>query len=487
MAAAARAVLYALVFLPAAFGFVYVALYGVNVPYFDTWTMVPLFEKLHEGQLTLSDLFEQFNEHRILVPRIVVLLLGSATAFNDVAVMYLTQISLLATLVVLLLAFRRTVSRSPLLFLPVPFLIFSLGQSWNMLQSFQIALVFAQTFGVLAFYLLYLCRDRRGRWPACSGAVGSGIIASFSAAPGILVWPVGLVQLLLLPIDKATKTRLAGAWGISGAVGLSLYFVGYETSGGRSSLYVLDHPLEAAEFLARMLGGSLFWQKNLESWQENIPYVTGIFLTCLALMGSLSVLRRQRLGECSFWMALVLFSFLVLAATALARGAGEEALNPKYVTYSVLAVAGVYAILVRLLSENRTPLISTPLVTLTALVAASIPVSYIGGVERGEDNRTNKEEAAFVLATHETQPDDVLQRLLRPNPDARRELISTLEALEYSVFSSPRPRVLPPPLSELSPARPEERLRVGLQLAAENPDGPWMQGRRIKREVFTSP
>jgi hypothetical protein len=199
-----------LVLLPVALGFTYVRLFGVDVPHYDTWSMVPLFEKLSSGTLTVRDLFIQHNEHRIFFPRIAMLLLGTVTAFNNVAKMYLIQCCLLATLIALLLAFRSSIRANLHFFVPIPFLVFTWGQIWNMLQAFQITLVFAQTFSVLTFYLLYLSGYERLRKFAFPGALSTGTVASFSAAPGLLVWPVGLLQLLILPIRRSVKRLVAG-------------------------------------------------------------------------------------------------------------------------------------------------------------------------------------------------------------------------------------------------------------------------------------
>ncbi len=423
-------------------------LFGVDVPHYDTWSMVPFFEKLSSGTLTVEDLFTQHNEHRIFFPRIAMLLLGTVTAFDNVAIMYLIQCCLLAALIALMLAFRSSIKANLFLFVPIPFLVFTWGQIWNMLQAFQITLVFAQTFGVLAFYLLYLSRYERLRKFAFPGALGSGTVASFSAAPGLLVWPVGFLQLLVLPVGKSAKRFLAGAWGLVGVAEWTVYFRGYERPDHMSPRYLSDHPLTWVEFFLTTLGASLFRQ-------QTFALIVGLLLACLVAVSLFFIYESGKLGECSFWIALLSFSFLVLASTTLARGGSgiEDALDPKYVTFSVLAVISAYAMLVRLTFEQRKPLIVISLGVLTMLVVSSIPVSYVEGINKGKRLERAKERAMFVLATYESQPDEVLKKFFRKNPETSRARASTLETLGYSVFSEPRPRVLPPPLSALSPVQ----------------------------------
>ena len=433
---------------PVALGFLYVRLFGVDVPHYDSWSMVPLFEKLSSGTLTMEDLFSQHNEHRIFFPRVAMLLFGTATAFDNVAVMYLIQGCLVVTLVALLLAFRGSVTTKPLYFVPIPFLVFTWGQVWNMLQAFQITLIFAQTFSVLAFFLLYASRRGGLGTFAFPGALLSGAVASFSAAPGLLVWPVGFLQILTLPAQRRAKALLAGAWGVAGVAAWVLYFRGYDQPDNMSSRYEFGDLLASSAFFLSTLGSALFREQGL-------ALVVGAVLASLLAASLFFVYRGRRLGESSFWIAILSFSLLTLASTTLARGGAGigDATNPKYVTFSVLAVIGAYAMLVSSTFEHRRLVTAVSLGVLALLVAASIPFSYALGFERGVSLERSKERAALVLATYESQPDEVLVEYFRNRPDVSRERASVLQRLGYSVFSEPRPRALPPALSTLSPVR----------------------------------
>src|SRR3954471_24168411 len=101
LANAVKGVPYLLILLPACCGFLYVYTFGVNVVAGDEWAVVPLFEKLYAGELSLSDLLAQHNEHRIFFPRIAMLSLGVITQWNVIAEMYLTEICFLVTLLIL--------------------------------------------------------------------------------------------------------------------------------------------------------------------------------------------------------------------------------------------------------------------------------------------------------------------------------------------------------------------------------------------------
>ena len=201
-----------MILLPAVLALLYVRAFGVSVVYFDAWSVVRLFDKWSSGTLSLLDLLEQHNEHRMFFPKGFELLLGWITVYNNVVEMYvkmyLIQICFLATLIILLLAFKDNVRAWLFIFAPVAFLIFSFRQYENMLFGFQINFAFTQTFGVLALFLLYVLGHGRLQKLAFVAALGSGTIASFSTAQGLFVWPAGLLQLFLSPVEKRTKRVL---------------------------------------------------------------------------------------------------------------------------------------------------------------------------------------------------------------------------------------------------------------------------------------
>src|SRR5919112_2596287 len=205
-----------LVLIPAALPYLYVRAFGVNVVFADAWDMVLVFHKFFSGRLTFADLYAQHNEHRMFFLKGAELLLGLLTRYNNVAEMYVVVSCFLITAVVLLLAFRREIGLPLIFFVPVALLIFSFRQYENMLFGFQINFAFTQTFGVLALFLLYVSgRKRFGKF-AFVAALVSGTVATFSNAQGLLVWPVGLLQLLIGPLEKPTKRWLLGAWSLVG-------------------------------------------------------------------------------------------------------------------------------------------------------------------------------------------------------------------------------------------------------------------------------
>lgn len=353
--------------------------------------------------------------------------------------MYLTLTCFFLPLIGLLLVFRDDVvakasssAAALFLFVPIAFVVFSLRQYENMLSGFQVAFGLVQAFSVLALCLLYFSRHEGLRKFTFPAALGSGTVATFSGAQGLFVWPVGLLQLLLSPVEKPTKKWLIGAWSLIGLGEWIVYFVGYTSSGPSSLDYVPERPAVVAEYFLTSLGSALFWQ-------QAPAFFVGLLLVCLAAAGLVLVYRDGKLGENSFWVALLSFSFLTLASVALGRS-GEygvaQALQSKYTSFSLLAVIGAYAVFVKLMLERRSYLTAGLLGVLSASILLSVPVHYLSGIAAGRDIEAEREELAYVLSTYESQPDEALEEI-RHNPDWVRKQARMLERRDYNVFSEP--------------------------------------------------
>lgn len=96
----------------------------------------------------------------------------------------------------------------------------------------------------------------------------------------------------------------------------------------------------------------------------------------------------------------------------------------------------VYAITVKLWSERRSHLTTALLGVSLATISLSIPVSYWNGINLGREVERFREEAAFILSTYESQPDELLETLHR-RPGTVECRTPILEELGYNVFSNP--------------------------------------------------
>ena len=60
--------------IPVGLYLLYVFHYAVNVPYSDDWNMIPTVELALRGHLGMRDLWSQYGDTRLLVPRLVFVL-----------------------------------------------------------------------------------------------------------------------------------------------------------------------------------------------------------------------------------------------------------------------------------------------------------------------------------------------------------------------------------------------------------------------------
>ena len=81
---------------------------AVNVPFTDDWDTMSTFAHWRDGTLAVSDLWEQHSEHRIVILRILVWLVGIASDFNVVVEMFVGFAFAVVTFVLV----RRLLNRS---------------------------------------------------------------------------------------------------------------------------------------------------------------------------------------------------------------------------------------------------------------------------------------------------------------------------------------------------------------------------------------
>lgn len=418
----------------------YVHSFGVNVFFADEWDLVPLLRESHAGTLGATDLFARHNEHIYLFPWGLMLLLGPMTNYDTVPFMYAVQFCFLLTSIVLLLAFSQDAkdrSRAYfLLFLPVPFLVFTLRQYENMLWGNQVSFGLAQSFSVLALYALHASfgTGLAKRAGVFSAAVLCATVATFSAAQGLMVWPAGLLVLIVSSLNRMAKGVLAASWALLGLVEWILYSAGYDKPKGVPSvLYAVGHPLEGLRYFATLLGSALFWNDAFAFW-------VGLMLLFFTAIGLLMLAKRHELAGSSFWVSLLAFSFLSMALITAGRsGFPDEAFfaqptASRYATFSVPAVAALYALFVKLVWQRKSTVASAVFGVVLVLVLVSVPISYQKGLASGELTKVSRKHAASVIIDYRSQPASALL-IFGWDPQRVRRYARILDRLDQSVFA----------------------------------------------------
>ncbi len=435
------AIIVFLLALPPIIALIFIKTYGVNVCYWDQWEMVPLFDKLHTGHLTFMDLFAQHNEHRILFPRIVMLLLGVITHYNNLAEMYFSWflLCLIAYLLFRIYVGPFGATKTALIkFIPIVWLVFSLRQWENLLWGFQIQFFMVVLFFILAVYLLATSKTIGLR---LAGSVLSAIICTFSLSNGLLVWPIGLIQILLSRRAPGNKSvypyrKKLFIWCLTGILAFVAYFIGYTKPSGHPSLfYFLQHPADAAGYFLAALGNPL---------ASDFFTMAGIGIIMAALyifiiIHIITDIKRKSISKLDIGLSvpLLLFGLCTIVLLDLGRsgfGPGQAA-SSRYSTLIVLAIIGPYLIILQLKSncEKLKPFFTGLIISLFTL-GVFVPYAHAITID-GKTIQDSRNLGAYYLVNFETQSDENLKKLY-PDPQLVRERAEMLKKYKLNVFSS---------------------------------------------------
>lgn len=307
----------------------------VDVPYGDQWELPTDIRQVHTEGPDASELWRQHNEHRIVFPRLAMLLLAWPTEFDSRAQMSLSLVLAAATLLAVVLLLRRTFAEMPRAVViatatVTAAVLFSPMQYENWLWGFQISW-FMNVLGVVAAttVLTLWPRDRRPIEPVLV-AIACVVLAQYSLASGTLAW-ICLTPLLLL---DPRHRRLLPVWGAAAVVSTTAYFLGYSKPAGHPPLSeVFAHPLEGVRYVCLFLGRTVFADRDLG------VAVGALLLTCFAGLCVVIGFRRRALWPpAAPWICIAAYVLCSAAGAATSRagfGIGQAAAS-RYTTISLL-------------------------------------------------------------------------------------------------------------------------------------------------------
>jgi hypothetical protein len=247
----------------------YLDRYAVNSFVDDDWSVVPLVHGALHGRLTLSLLWSQHNESRIVVGNVVDVLFGYADRLDVRAITFFSAVVFIASYIGLLALFRKYTSR-PLT--PIPVLVisvvwFSLADYQNALWAFQVSWYLTVFFFVMMLCALLLPEDRRPLW--FTAAVFLALAASLSTVQGFLSWPVGAICLVWPAWSRRIVTPMT-IWLGAMIVTVGVYVHGYTFSEGNTCFapsqctasFEMHHPQTVLEFFFALIGNVIPGQTN---------------------------------------------------------------------------------------------------------------------------------------------------------------------------------------------------------------------------------
>ncbi len=456
------------ILVPMAMGFLFVYIYGTNICWEDQISSVgPLFAKWYDGSLGFADFWRQNNEHRHFVPTLAMFGLGVLTKWNTLAEMYLIQCTFAAALGINIYAYFRQHGwqRSQWTAVPIAFLVFSLRQNQNMLEGYQFGFVSTAVEAMAAFLCLHLMQDGERLLAKFLAALAFATLATFSAAQGLLTWPVGLLQLLVLPVSQRAKGIFSVVWLATSAVEAAVYFWNFARPG-----YLPDKTFTIDYFLA-YIGAALIPARM-------IAIIAGGAVLVLVLAATTYCLVSRGAQRNSYWLALIAFGLAIALETTLGRsGFGSvQALSSRYATFSIVPVIGAYGILSALRFQGRSRVISASWYCLLGLILVGVTLSMLDGYQVGTSLRKTEEYHVFVFRTYDTQPDDALRREAGPTGPEIRPILDFLKGRRWNVFADDaavRSYSLPPnlPTAQISAIAPLPDFGVNPRNQCEAVDG----------------
>jgi hypothetical protein len=317
-----------------------VASFSVNVPFWDQWELVELFDKVAAGSASLRDFFAQQNEHRLFFPRLIFVGFAFVSKWN---IRLELCLSILLAIVTFLAIYKIATTQENKNGRIIHFfnilsciLIFSLVQHENWLWGFQVAWLFINACVTLSVFILTVPQ----KWLPVSRLTLSALccfIASFSSAHGLLSWLAVAPALASVEGNIRQKKIRLLLWMLFFALSFAIYSMGYQKPISHpDTFFFLKKPLIALNYFLTILGypiGKLVFT----------PFIGGLLISLTFLFFNIYSLKNYQsefTHKATPWLSLGWFATLFALMTTVGRaGLGvEQATASRYTTVIILLV-----------------------------------------------------------------------------------------------------------------------------------------------------
>jgi hypothetical protein len=321
---------------------------------------------------------------------------------------------------------RTPAMRRTLLLLPVSLLLFSL----NWAETLDWAACGLQEQVVILFALAalhFLVKDNGSGWDWL-GACLCGMLATSAFPNGMLVWPVGLVFLLL----QGRRWGRLAMWCAGFAASLGAYLYHYQKVG-----IVSKGTLPAKLLYAVMFCGSAI--ENMH--HRPLPYISvAIGLAVLAVFGHAAYTRYDRRNPFAFYATLwMLLTSLVVANARVGFGLNQS-LSSRYKIYCDVLLILLYVYLLDRFRATERP----RRVLLGVAIAAGLLVN-VGGTLAGahmlslRKQRANAAMAAYLASPQTASPMFLFEDSLNPGElqVENKARVEMNEAIQLGIYVPP--------------------------------------------------
>jgi hypothetical protein len=324
--------------------------YGVDVPYWDQFTVVAVSASARIGTLHIPDLWAQTNESRLFFPNLLLIGLDFLTKGNikdQMFVMVLEAILILWNIYWLAsLTLPSYWGRRVGVFLAA-LLIFSPIQWESWLMGTQV-IVFMPILCLTT--ALVVCCSQRSPWTKLWMCAALCIVATYSFANGMLCWVLIAGWVVLVFRTVLQRVIAAIAWAALFGGTLATYFHGYIWLPNVGRLRDLPRtPIRAVRCFLAFLGGPLGSGHGLHDLLlANCVGLVVLILVVLVLLKLFRTPIESELWRLSMpWVTLGAYSLVNAAVSTVTRGRDDPLylLDSRYTTFALYAMVALIFLL----------------------------------------------------------------------------------------------------------------------------------------------
>ncbi len=453
--------------LPVVYGFYYIHINSVNVPFWDQWgpTVVWMIDYL-EGDFDFYSLIQQQGDSRPALTNLLIFMISLLTNINIKVTFYLGYITYILCTIILIYFIRKDIGLNiTILVLLIPIFYYSFNPYYMTRFIQNLGSVYYPIFIITALITIYLLDLSRDSDWCFFGSIFMGLMCTFSFAAGLTIWLAGLVQLSIQNMtDKKIKIII---WIITSSVIFYFYFKGmnYASQGlhstdAYSAFYVtlMNYPIQKFLCFMGTLGSQVMHDKNTS-------FIFGMIMSLIFIYLIHNNLKSIELNRLSKWYGLLTLSVLTTLEVALTRsgsitysffGSPDTIFfipNQRHSLAIFLPIICIYVITIyytkasisqkQLNKSNPTYLSSNfknfqnifILGMLFLLISLGAVLHIIPGIEVGREIHNQQIANLYYLETYKIQADGNLEKLY-PSATVVRKWAQSLEDHSLHVFAN---------------------------------------------------
>ena len=429
-----------LVCFPPALILYFIKYYSINIPYMDQWNgFLNILVAFKEGSLDFSHLWAQHNEHRPLFPKIIMLLLASASHWNVIWEQYISFFIQIGTLLLIFDISRSSlpIQNRAIFKIITSILLFSMVQYENWSWGWQIQ-IFLNIFTVT--FTVWIITKYPESWTGFFLATLAAIIATYSFANGMLIWII--IFFLILLANTPKKIPFVLIWLFTASVIILSYVYQYEKPEYHPGLLdFLKNPFEFLAFFLTYIGspfGRFFYLKG-----SVVFGILGICIFLYFIIYAFVYRKNDLLNKYLPWFAIILYVILSAIITGIGRSgfSATQALYSRYTSFSILlwiSLLGIVFIYVESLSRHEIILprrvIYFFVVILFSFFIFCHSLSYAQGVTSFKKHFIRLSNIHYLLKYERRYGTERYFAMIYPSVPELFEAIKALRQLKMGIF-----------------------------------------------------